>query len=49
MAVGQRQRLYSGVRVLTGDYPSSTPRALRIGGAQLELSSVICFPLSALL
>jgi hypothetical protein len=29
MAVGQRQRLYSGVRMFTGtgNYPSSTPRA----------------------
>jgi hypothetical protein len=29
MAVGQRQRLYSGVGMLTGNYLSSTPRALR--------------------
>ena len=29
MAVGQRQQLYSGVRMLTGNYLSSTPRALR--------------------
>jgi hypothetical protein len=29
MAVGQRQRLYSGVRMFTGNYLSSTPRALR--------------------
>jgi hypothetical protein len=29
MAVGQRQQLYSGVRMFTGNYLSSTPRALR--------------------
>jgi hypothetical protein len=29
MAVGQRQRLYSGVRMFTGNYLNSTPRALR--------------------
>jgi hypothetical protein len=29
MAVGQRQRLYSGVRIFTGNYISSTPRELR--------------------
>jgi hypothetical protein len=37
MAVGQRQRLYSGVRMFTGNYLSSTPRALRVRGAKLEL------------
>jgi hypothetical protein len=36
MAVGQKQRLYSGVIMFTGNYLTSTPRALRIGGAQLE-------------
>jgi hypothetical protein len=30
MAVGQRQRLYSGGRMFTGNYLSSTPRALRM-------------------
>ena len=29
VAVGQSQRLYSGVRVFTGNYLSSTPRELR--------------------
>jgi hypothetical protein len=40
MAVGQRQRLYSGVRMFTGVYLSSTPRALRILGVKLELNSL---------
>ena len=40
MAVGQRQRLYSGVRMLTGDYLSSTPMALQFSGVALELSSL---------
>ena len=43
MAVGQRQRLYSGVRMFTGNYLSSTPRALRIGGVQLELTTLIWY------
>jgi hypothetical protein len=37
MAVGQGQRLYSGVRMFTGYYLSSTPRALRFPGVYLEL------------
>jgi hypothetical protein len=41
MAVGQRQRLYSGVRMFTGNYLTSTPRALRIGGVYLELTPLI--------
>jgi hypothetical protein len=36
MAVGQRQRLYSGIRMFIGNYLSSTPRELRIPGAELE-------------
>ena len=40
MAVGQKQRLYSGVRMLTGNYLSSTPMALRFSGVALELSSL---------
>jgi hypothetical protein len=28
--------LYPGVRMLTGNYLSSTPRELRVGGAELE-------------
>ena len=43
MAVSQRQRLYSGVRMFAGNYGnylSFTPRALRIGGAELERRSV---------
>ena len=32
MAVGQRQRVYSGVRMFTGNYLSSTPRELRRRG-----------------
>ena len=38
MAVGQsqRQRLYSGVRMFTGNYLSSTPRKLRVPGVYLE-------------
>jgi hypothetical protein len=35
MAVGKRQRLCSGVRMLTGNFISSTP--LRTPGALLEL------------
>jgi hypothetical protein len=42
MAVGQRQRLYSGVRMFTRNYLSSTPRDLRIGGVQLELRPLAC-------
>jgi hypothetical protein len=41
MAVGQRQRLYSGVRMLTGNYLSSTPRALRFSGVQLERTTLM--------
>ena len=41
MAVGQRQRLYSGVRMFTGNYLSSTPRDLRARGVYLELRSLI--------
>jgi hypothetical protein len=43
MAVGQRQRLYSGVRMFTGNYLSlsSTPRELRTGGVELECKSLI--------
>ena len=36
MAAGQRQRLYSGARIFTGNYLSSTPRALRMRGVELE-------------
>jgi hypothetical protein len=36
MAVGQRQLLYSGVRIFTGNYLSSTPRARRTPGVYLE-------------
>ena len=43
MAVGQRQRLYSGVRIFTGNYLSSTPRALRIPGVELELTPLILY------
>ena len=32
--------LYSGVRVLTGNYPSSTSRELRERGVKLELTSL---------
>jgi hypothetical protein len=35
MAVGKRQRLYSGVRVLTGNYLSSPPQIPRTRGVQL--------------
>jgi hypothetical protein len=51
MAVGQRQRLYSkmgcinlysGVRMFTGNYLSSTPRALRCWGVQLERTTLTC-------
>jgi hypothetical protein len=35
MAVGQRQRLHSGVRMFTGNYLSSTPRDLREWGVEL--------------
>jgi hypothetical protein len=43
MAVGQRQRLYSGfsARTFTGNYLSSTPRELRTRGAQLEFCSLV--------
>jgi hypothetical protein len=41
MAVGQRQRLYYGVRTFTGNYLSSTPRALRGWGVELELTSLM--------
>ena len=41
MAVGQRQRLYSGVRMFTGNYLSSTPRALRMRGVYLELKPLM--------
>jgi hypothetical protein len=37
MAVGQRQRLYSGVRIFTENYLSSPPQVRRVGGVQLEL------------
>ena len=40
MAVGQRQRLYSGVRMFTGNYLSSTPRELRVPGVYLERRSL---------
>jgi hypothetical protein len=40
MAVGQRQRLYSGVRIFTGNYLSSTPMPLRFPGAELEFCSL---------
>jgi hypothetical protein len=36
MAVGQRQRLYSGVRMFTGNYLSSPPQIRRVGGVYLE-------------
>jgi hypothetical protein len=42
MAVGQRQRLCSGVRMFAGNYLSSTPRDLRVGGVQLELTALAC-------
>ena len=42
MAVGQRQRLYSGVRMFTGNYLSSPPPVLRVGGVQLELTPLVC-------
>jgi hypothetical protein len=41
MVDGQRQRLYSGVRMFTGNYLSSTPRELRVPGVELELRSLI--------
>ena len=41
MTVGQRQRLYSGVRMFIGNYLSSTPRALREGGDDLELTPLM--------
>jgi hypothetical protein len=41
MAVGQRQRLYSGVRIFTGNYLSSPPQILRTRGAKPELTSLI--------
>jgi hypothetical protein len=41
MAVGQSQRLYSGVRTFTGNYLSSTPRELRASGVELELTPLI--------
>jgi hypothetical protein len=37
MAVGQRQRLYSGVRMFTGNYLSSPPQIPRTRGILLEL------------
>jgi hypothetical protein len=40
MAVGQRQRPYC-VRTLTGNYLSSTPRALHMRGVQLELKTLV--------
>ena len=43
VAVGQSQRLYSGVRMFTGNYLSSTPRALRFPGVYLELRPLIYF------
>jgi hypothetical protein len=43
MAVGQRQRLYSGVRMFTGNYLSSTRRDLRARGVELELRSLIYY------
>jgi hypothetical protein len=43
MAVGQRQRLYSGVRMFTGNYLSSTPRALRPSGVYLELKPLMLY------
>jgi hypothetical protein len=43
MAVGQRQRLYSGVRMFTGNYLSSPPQILREGGVQLELSTIYIY------
>jgi hypothetical protein len=42
MAVGKRQRLYSGIRMFTGNYLSSTPRALRCWGVELELKTLTC-------
>ena len=45
MAVGQRQRLYSGVRMFTGNYLTSTPRALRFPGVELELKPLMCWAL----
>ena len=44
MAVGQRQRLYSGVRMSTGNYLSSTPRKLRERGVELEWRLLIYIP-----
>jgi hypothetical protein len=41
MAVGQRQRLYSGARMFTGNYLSSPPQIPRIPGVELELSSLM--------
>jgi hypothetical protein len=40
MAVGKRQRLYSGVRMFSGNYLSSTPRELRERGVELELKTL---------
>ena len=41
VAVGQSQRLYSGVGMFTRYYLSSLPQKLRVRGVQLELNSVI--------
>jgi hypothetical protein len=35
VAAGQSQRVYSGVGIFNWYYPSSTPRELRIWGAEL--------------
>jgi hypothetical protein len=42
MAVGQRQRLYSGVKMFTGSYLSSPPQILHVGGVELEWRSLMC-------
>jgi hypothetical protein len=42
MAVGQRQRLYSGVRMFTGNYLSSPPQIPRCRGVDLAHCSALC-------
>jgi hypothetical protein len=47
VAVGKSRRLYSDVRMFTGNYLSSPPQILHVGGAQLEQKSLTSPPLSS--
>jgi hypothetical protein len=45
MAVGQRQRLYSGVRMFIGNYLGSRPQIPRVRGIQLGTTQLLLFVL----